>query len=248
MSLLDYDSMDDTNWLSDAPCITAPSAQVCKKGCCGQVNVLPTPTPTAKLVLAKSSPVTWKGRILELANDSPLHAIGTRLGGAMAGDETGTVCLMFNSCAVCPAPGTAVLVRGVFRWVVDKGAVALFVDEIQQAEAGSEIVLEQVIFCKSAPVVGIAVQVIGGEGDEFYRVLVKKKKAGEFELPWGKACDVESSQETALRIISSSFPATVKAQLTCLDGVVIDLGTRDDGCPESLVVYTARQVIIACLA
>jgi hypothetical protein len=161
----------------------------------------------------------------------------------MGADETGTICLIFADGVETPPCAATFLARGKVRWVPDKGALALFVDAvIVQPEPGPESVPQELVFCRSAPVTFVAVHVVGGEDPESYRVLVRKSKTGEFELPGDHAAEHETARDTAVRVLSTC-PATVKVQLTALDVVVIDLGPSDeDNCPQSLVLVTARHV------
>ena len=215
---------------------TASQSAMCPKGCCKSKKA----TSTAGLVM--STKATWKGRMLATADDSPFTAIADRLEGVMGGDATGTICLIFPSDVQPPACEHGVVVSGTVKWVADKGAMALFVDEVKEQTESSpdqEKIPEQVLLCRSAPVVAVAVQVMGGEDAESYRTLVKKNK-GTCELPWAQPIDSETSRQTALRILTS-LPSTMKARLTALEPCVIDLGPGDDDCNEWIIIYTARS-------
>jgi hypothetical protein len=154
-------------------CMPAAATGSCPKPCCGHSKS--NPATTAELLLSSAS-VWWRGRVLELTDESPLAAIAGSLGGVIGGDVTGTVCLIFSNDVVCPPSSAIVLVRGKVRWVAGKGAIALFVDTVtEQPEGpGPEKVPEQLVFCRSAPVMGVAVQIIGGDDPDSYRVLIKK--------------------------------------------------------------------------
>ena len=190
-------------------------------------------TKTEQLfVSAEGRNVMWKGALL--AKGSPLSPIARKLGGLMGGDETGTVCLIFPKSVKLPS-SCAVRVRGCVRWVADEGSLALFVDEvIEHTTASPESsfhfskVAVNLVFCRSAPVLRIAVQVLCGEDPASYRVLVKKSADG-FELPWAQPAQLEVLRETALRVASSALPAMPLATLTSLNSSVVEFDPTEDG-------------------
>ena len=184
------------------------------------------------LVSAEGRNVMWKGALL--AKGSPLSPIARKLGGLMGGDETGTVCLIFPKGVKLPS-SCAVRVRGCVRWVADEGSLALFVDEvIEHTTASPESsfhfskVAVNLVFCRSAPVLRIAVLVLCGEDPASYRVLVKKSADG-FELPWAQPAQLEVLRETALRVASSALPTMPLATLTSLNSSVVEFDPTEDG-------------------
>ena len=210
----------------------------CTKGCCGSSKP-PRPTPAASLALGA---VTWKGRVLDTAAaGSSLNAIAERLGGVMGGDETGTICLVFGT-KKPDHSDRVLLVKGEVKWVVNTGSLALYVNEFAdsaEAQPAVDNVARNLVVCRSAPIVRVAVCVLGGEDAESYRVLIRKNKTGDFELPWTQPAESEGLRETAGRLLPLSLPAMLaKTQLTALQSTSIHLDEGDG--PESLIIFTAR--------
>ena len=176
--------------------------------------------------LSVSAHVTWEGALLR--KDSELSPIAERLGGVMGGDDTGTVCLIFPSGGSAPKGGV-VQVNGAVRWVKDEGSLALFVDKVIQHTKvkNQQDPNETIVLCMSAPVVRIAVLVLGGEDPASYRVLVKKSEDAH-QLPGDQPVEEEGYRQTALRILSSALPI-LNAKLSALQSSVIEFGCGDEG-------------------
>lgn len=177
------------------------------------------------------------------AEGSALNAISERLGGEMGGDETGTICLVFRD-KKPDHSDRVLLVKGDVKWVVDTGCLALYVNEFAESSESQPVVdniARNLLVCRSAPIVRVAVCVLGGEDAESYRVLIRKNKTGHFELPWTQPAESEGPREAVGRLLDSSLPAMLaKTQLTALQSTTIHPDKGDAGCPESLIIFTAR--------